>query len=71
MRTQQTNSVPKGRLRMPQDGDPGPDDRAAFTAVQEQLKLKLQAQKVVAPTMLIDHVDNLRRISYSESAGAG
>jgi len=48
-----------GPVKLP---PPAADDANAplplFTAIQEQLGLKLDAQKVEAPVLVIDHVDH-------------
>lgn len=39
-------------------GNPQPEDISVFTAVQEQLGLKLEAAKAVVQILVIDHIEN-------------
>jgi uncharacterized protein (TIGR03435 family) len=47
-----------GRLKMPPQNDNADAAPPLFTAIQEQLGLKLEAQKADVPVIVIDHVDH-------------
>jgi uncharacterized protein (TIGR03435 family) len=46
-------ATPEFRIRR----DPQPDDLSVFTAVQEQLGLKLEPTNAAVPVMVIDHIE--------------
>lgn len=46
-----------GQLKPPPLGDPGASLPSLFTAIQEQLGLKLEPEKATVPVMVIDHVE--------------
>jgi bla regulator protein blaR1 len=45
------------KIPPPSADDPNPAP-PLFTAIQEQLDLKLEAQKTAVPVLVIDHVDH-------------
>jgi uncharacterized protein (TIGR03435 family) len=47
-------ATPEFRIRR----DPQPDDLSVFTAVQEQLGLKLEPTNAGVPVMIVDHIEN-------------
>ena len=46
-----------GQVPPPPAGDPAASLPPLFTAIQEQLGLKLESQKADVPVLVIDHVD--------------
>jgi uncharacterized protein (TIGR03435 family) len=54
----ETQYMDRGMKAPPPAADDANAPPPLFTAIQQQLGLKLEAQKVDAPVMLIDHVEH-------------